>query len=188
MCPVSNPYLEPGKEQDEEEEAASSETKEGTSKKEEIVENVAQEGKETRSCLGEIEQKTKIIGVSCTGGGTGQEPPRVTDRGSAATKGEGSYSESQAGDEEQEIWRQIEALNSVCHVRFSCTVALCTGESTESVLSPKKKAKLSSTERVSEQRGELECVLVEFHFIRGDSRDLLHQIVQYLKNTTFRLS
>ena len=110
----------------------------------------------------------------------------ATDKGSA-TEDRESYPESRAGDEEQEICRQIEALNSACHVRFSCTVAPCTGNGAESVLSPKKKAKLSS-EIVSgpeEEEGK-ECALLEFELISGENRDLLHQIVQYLKNTTFR--
>ena len=114
--------------------------------------------------------------------------------GSAATRPVERNSESRAGDEEQDIWRQIEALNSPCHVKFSCSITSMAGRG-ECVLSPKKRARLASETHVEEGEEEEEeeeeeegrkSVLVEFEWISGDSRDLLHQIVQYLKNTILK--
>ena len=112
--------------------------------------------------------------------------------GSAATGPVERNSESRAGDEEQDIWRQIEALNSPCHVKFSCSITSIAGRG-ECVLSPKKRARLASETHKEEGEEEEEeeeegrkSVLVEFEWISGDSRDLLHQIVQYLKNTILK--
>ena len=176
--------LQPGTEEDGGGGGGDFESREDNTVKGNEVENVAQEAKADSfpGATREIEQTTVAkVGSS----DSYAKPTAATDRGSA-TEDRESYPESRVGDNEQEIWRQIEALNSACHVRFSCTVAPCTSDSAESVLSPKKKPKLSS-ERVSgpEVEGK-ECVLLEFELISGENRDLLHQIVQYLKNTTFR--
>ena len=102
----------------------------------------------------------------------------------SATETAESNSESRT---EQDIWRQIEALDSPCYVRFSCSLVCVSGrrEGGEGELSPspKKRVRLSS-EREEVEGGER--VVLEFEWIGGDSRDLLHQIVQYLKNTTFK--
>ena len=125
--------------------------------------------------------------------------------------GEGvSQSETQRN---RDVWQQIEALNTPCCVEFSCSVS-CEpqeGEEEESVLSPTKRAKLSTCELqegeekesvlspTSTKRAKLSTesgltkgkekdggsVVIVFEWIRGDGRDLLHQIVQYLKNTAF---
>ena len=85
--------------------------------------------------------------------------------------------ESHCGTEgDRDIWQQIEALNSPCFVEFRCSVSCGEGESV-----PSKRVRVSGDGvRVGRR------VSVEFEWISGEDRDLLHQIVQYLKNTTFQ--
>ena len=92
--------------------------------------------------------------------------------------------ESHCGTErDRDIWQQIEALNSPCFVEFRCSVSCGEGESV-----PSKRVRVSGDGvRVSGDGVRVgRRVSVEFEWISGEDRDLLHQIVQYLKNTTFQ--
>ena len=93
------------------------------------------------------------------------------------------------GSEQQNIWRQIEALDRPCYVQFSCMARLSssTQQQDKDGLSPpgSKRAKLVETTAAAHSPSE-ETVELIFEWIRGDDKDLLHQIVQYLKNSTFQ--
>ena len=93
------------------------------------------------------------------------------------------------GSELQHIWRQIEALNRPCYVQFSCMARLSssTQQQDKDGLSPPggKRAKLMETTAAAHSPSE-ETVELIFEWIQGDDKDLLHQIVQYLKNSTFQ--
>lgn len=79
---------------------------------------------------------------------------------------------------EQDIWLKIEALKTPCYLLFTCTVSSC--EET-SYGSSEKRKKLEATSKDPPDHSA--PVVLIFEWIQGDNKDLLHQIVQYLKNT-----
>ena len=87
---------------------------------------------------------------------------------------------------QQDLWMQIEALKTPCYVQFGCR-AQPSGLSLdkESVFLPekKKKVKLEEPPLAAEAPEKSSAVSLTFEWIRGDNKDLLHQIVQCLKNT-----
>lgn len=88
------------------------------------------------------------------------------------------------GSEQQDVCLQIEALNSLCYVQFSCMARLSSTQDKDSVSPPGKKMKLgTASPTVSKEESSVSLI---FEWIQGDNKDLLHQIVQYLKNTGFR--
>ena len=93
------------------------------------------------------------------------------------------------GSEQQNIWRQIEALNRPCYVQFSCMARLSssTQQQDKDGLSPpgSKRARLVETTAAAHSPSEQTVELI-FEWIQGDNKDLLHQIVQYLNNSTFQ--
>ena len=89
------------------------------------------------------------------------------------------------GSEAGDIQQQIEALSSPCYAQFSCTA--CVSSSAQPLVPPrgkKKRATLSTTETAASHREN--TISLIFEWIEGDSKDLLYQIIQYLKNTTFK--
>lgn len=79
---------------------------------------------------------------------------------------------------EEDIWMKIEALKTPCYLQFTCTVTSCE----ETDYSPSEKRK--KLETTGKETAKLSApVIVIFEWIQGDNKDLLHQIVQYLKNT-----
>ena len=85
---------------------------------------------------------------------------------------------------QQDLWMQIEALKTPCYVQFGCR-AQPSGLSLdkESVFPPEKKVKLEEPPLAAEAPEKSSAVSLTFEWIRGNNKDLLHQIVQYLKNT-----
>ena len=79
---------------------------------------------------------------------------------------------------EEDIWMKIEASKTPCYLQFTCTVSNC--EETHD--SPSEKQKKLEAEGKETQKHSAPVVLI-FEWIQGDNKDLLHQIVQYLKNT-----
>ena len=90
--------------------------------------------------------------------------------------------DSESTSEQQDIWRQIEALNSPCYAQFSCNACLSTRDK-PSISPLGKKTKLRMEPTADEEKDS--AVLLTFEWIEGDNKDILHQIVQYLKNTVF---
>ena len=110
-------------------------------------------------------------------------------RGKESRKSTGQLIEGNvesAGSEKRDVLQQIEALNSPCHLQFSCKACVLPSATPqlmgEGGPSPPKKSKMEERQEPMEARS----VLLSFEWIEGDSKDLLHQIVQYLKNTTFQ--
>lgn len=91
--------------------------------------------------------------------------------------------DSESTREQQDIWQQIEALNSPCYARFSCNACLSARDK-PSISPPGKKAKLKMEPTADDD--EDSAVLLTFEWIQGDNKDILHQIVQYLKNTILK--
>lgn len=91
------------------------------------------------------------------------------------------------GSEEEDVRQKIEALDRPCHIQFSCTAAVSLSptshqQSKDGGPSPPKKARVTEERDPTTER----YILFSFQWIRGNTRESLHQIVQYLKNTTFQ--
>ena len=113
---------------------------------------------------------------------------------SAAAAAAAGCSESPGNEQQYYIRRQIETLNSPCHVQFSCEVYVsCSSAqlqlSKDGLLpSGKKKVRLceAPSQTIAAHNERENSILLTFEWITGDNRDLLHQVVQYLRNTNFK--
>lgn len=79
---------------------------------------------------------------------------------------------------------ELEALSTPCHMEFTCTIVSGCHDNNPSPKRrksndplPQKKRKLS-TDKAEETVG----VFIEFEWVEGEDKDLLHQIIQYLSN------
>ena len=80
------------------------------------------------------------------------------------------------------IRTQIEALKTPCYALFTCTVSV----SSQVDSGPSKKKRKSKETSETKNVCSSTCsgpISVTFEWIEGDSKDLLHQIMQYLRNT-----
>ena len=80
------------------------------------------------------------------------------------------------------IWTQIEALKTPCYALFTCTVSVSNLVDSGPSKKLRKSKETSETKKVCSST----CsgpISVTFEWIEGDSKDLLHQILQYLRNT-----
>lgn len=125
----------------------------------------------------------------------GKQTVTNTDLQSSPTSALAEGAMESLGSERGIILQQIETLNTPCYIQFSCIVQTFTEESTSDVMSPSSLKKTRPTSpkntesHASETGGEggprdnNNNILLMFEWIEGDNKDLLHQIVQYIKNT-----
>ncbi len=86
---------------------------------------------------------------------------------------------------------ELEALSTLCTVKFTCSIISGNGDG-EIEPSPKKKPKLNpghsqktpllEAAALSETGDNGTQLCVELKWVEGDDRDILHQILQYLSN------
>ena len=97
-------------------------------------------------------------------------------------------------DLEQRAMEELATLSTPCNLEFRC--CLFCGNSEEDPIKkvklassrPPKKKKLSSMEGITvttakkDLRKEMTELYIEFEWITGDDRDMLHQVVQFFHN------
>ena len=143
-------------------------------------------GKEGQQAVGHLEKTPSVRTASVQSHGS-LLASNANQQTRAPPEQVAGCSESQ-GSAGQHIWHQIEALNRPCYVQFGCTALLSSsGQQDKDGLSvpASKRARLVETTATAQNPSE-ETVELVFEWIQGDDKDLLHQIVQYLKNSTFQ--